>query len=555
MIRTRAIISRLSYDDLVKQGVIPDLMPHISQSPTVTATKRYPPFVYAGKDFAFFGMLLDYIVRAGLRINLQQPLSLGTDPNADVIQQLPDAQMLDVMQHLSKYETSRNLNEIARASLTLTSTMYGKSSYTQEEIQAYVPTMVNIIKEIVAKWNILGTYLNGTIRFNTEYVHGVFSGHPDIVTDQCILDIKNTSSFPKMAKESCLQVLAYYALMKPTHPAVQYVGFVLPMQRDIAIYNLGNWNPARYLQVLSEEANKLEATTPKKVDEDDTVDLAVLMEQLEALGIDQTQLMELLGPQTQTRIIIGGHIAKGKNIATTLRDFAAKYPGRPCQMFLGNPRTGKQDNKTAEQVQEAARVIRETGLNYFTHAAYVINLCANQCDNGDYWQQRYLNEDLRLTAAMGGKGVVVHTGARKHLSEAEGLHIMEYMVRTALPYATEQCPLLLETPCGEGTEILTKIEDLGNFFFRFNEEDRKKLGLCVDTCHVFAAGYDPLLYLQHWEKYCPVPVKLVHFNDSQGACGSCVDRHAHPGSGNIGMKKLQEVAVWCHERSIPMVRE
>jgi deoxyribonuclease-4 len=156
---------------------------------------------------------------------------------------------------------------------------------------------------------------------------------------------------------------------------------------------------------------------------------------------------------------------------------------------------------------------------------------------------------------MGGCGVVVHTGARKHLSEPEALTIMEYMVRTALPHATEMCPLLLETPCNEGTEVCGKIEELGNFFFRFTSEERKKLGVCIDTCHVFSAGYDPLLYLQHWEKYCQTPIKLVHFNDSDRECGSCVDRHASPGQGHIGMDKMMAIAKWCSDRNIPMVRE
>src|SRR5207244_1002433 len=161
-------------------------------------------------------------------------------------------------------------------------------------------------------------------------------------------------------------------------------------------------------------------------------------------------------------------------------------------------RTGKCNTKTAKQILEAAKVIKETSLQYFTHTAYVINLCSNQCDNDNYWQQACLNEDLAFTVAMGGKGVVVHTGARKELSEVDGINIMEHMVRTALPYTTEDCPLLLETPCNEGTEVCGKIEDLGTFFYRFNNEERKKLGICIDTCHCFAAGYDPLEYLQHW---------------------------------------------------------
>lgn len=177
MIRTRAIIERLSYDDLVKQGLIPDLHQLIGQSPKVVATKRYPPFVYSNKNedkFAFFGMLLDYIIRAGLRVNLTQKIDLGTDPNSEFIQTLPDDKMLEMMTHLNTYETSKNMHDIARTSLELTSTLYGHKSYNFDDIQAYVPTLVNIMKELVAKWNIFGTYLNGTIRFNTESIYNNF---------------------------------------------------------------------------------------------------------------------------------------------------------------------------------------------------------------------------------------------------------------------------------------------------------------------------------------------------------------------------------------------
>lgn len=558
MIRTRAITDHLDYDNLVARGIIPDIVPSIQ--PTALTVKRYPPFVYSCQDddkFSFFGMFMDYIIRAGLRVNLTQSVELGIDTNAEAIQTLPDTKMLEIMDHLNKYETSRNMNDIAQAALVLTSMMYGKSLFNREQIQGYVPTLVNIVKEIINHWNILGTYLTGTVKFNAEYTHGSFSSHPDIVTDNCVLDIKNTASFTKMSKSSCLQVLAYYAVIKLTNPGMQYIGFVLPMQRDIAIFSLGNWNPAAYLELLAQEANTIE-TKEVQVTVDENTDMELLMVQLAEMGITREQLMQMLEPEPQgfqQRIMIGGHIAKGKNIATTLQDFINRAPGRPCQMFLGNPRTGGQDAKTPGQITAAAQVIRNSGLIYFTHAPYVINLCANAFDEKEYWQQRILNDDLRLTAAMGGRGVVVHTGARKHLSEEEALVIMEYMVRTALPHATEQCPLLLETPCGEGTEVVTKIEELGQFFYRFNEDECKKLGLCVDTCHIFAAAYDPLTYMQHWEKHCPVPIKLVHFNDSKGEFGSRVDRHAAPGQGHIGMKKMEEIAIWCHERSIPMVRE
>lgn len=164
-----------------------------------------------------------------------------------------------------------------------------------------------------------------------------------------------------MAKESCLQVLAYFALMKPTIPSMKYVGFILPMQRDIAIYDLGNWDLTSYLEVLSAAAEKLEInripqTIPDgaiiiETNKDGELVLTTLGDvaqfNLDALFTQVTNkelpeiLMELMGKQhLQTpKFKIGAHISKGKDISTALRNFITKYPEQPCQMFLRNPRT------------------------------------------------------------------------------------------------------------------------------------------------------------------------------------------------------------------------
>lgn len=214
---------------------------------------------------------------------------------------------------------------------------------------------------------------------------------------------------------------------------------------------------------------------------------------------------------------------------------------------------------TPAQVAEAAPAVRAHNLTVFIHAPYVINLCANKSEIRDgklvYWQQDILNVDLQLAAIMGCKGVVVHTGAQKLLTLEVARNTMYHMVSTALQYATEDCKLLLETPCGEGTEICTRLSELGEFCHLSSEEQRKKLGLCVDTCHVFAAGYDPLMYLQHWSEHMRVPICLVHFNDSKDPQGSHKDRHTPPGTGNIGPAKMQAIADWCVSHNIPMVVE
>ena len=534
-IHVRDIIAKLSYNNLVQDRVIPDVKALIPAA--ALTTNRYPPFVYAAKDFSFFGMYMDFVVRAGLRINLQQPVDLGVEP----------------AEHPSTtlYQTTRNMNDVASTSLQLVSAMYGKEVYTKAQVYTYVATTVNIMKELVAQWQYYQYYLQGTIRYNTEFNHINVMGHPDIVTDNCVLDIKNTMSFGKMSAEACLQVLAYYALLKQAKLPVRYVGLILPMQRVIVVCDLGHWDHSSFLQLLSTTADSILAQAYQLVF---TLPLTVI-QPVAYVDTDQVTVANNQ-PSYLQQCRVGAHISKGNHIAKTLEQYAVSNPGTPCQIFLRNPRTGACAAKTVQQVPAAKLVIDKYQLQCFIHAPYVINLCSNECDNGDYWQQRYLNEDLQYAVLMGCRGVVVHTGAKKQLSEEQALNIMEYMVRNALQYATESCPLLLETPCGEGTEVCTTIEELGNFLFRFTDTELLKLGLCVDTCHIFAKKYKQLLaYLKHWKHYGPVPIYLVHLNDSKDDCCSCVDHHAFPGTGYIGEKQMKEVAQWCHVEGIPMVLE
>ena len=561
-IHVRDIISKLSYTSLVEQRIIPDVKSMLQ--PAVLVSKRYPPFVYAGKDFSFFGMYMDFVIRAGLRIKLQQTVHLGTEP----------------VEHMSThlYQNTTNMNDVASSSLQLVSAMYGTTPYSKEQMYSYVATTVNIMKELVAQWIVYQYYLQGTVRYNTVFTYKSIMGHPDIITDNCVLDIKTTASFGKMSSDACLQVLAYYALMKHNNVNVRYLGFVLPMQRLVVVYDMGNWHCDAYLQLLNSTAEGIINSTfqaglqafvdlpgNQKVTigtNNTTLDISELeqLQQTEYAELAMTLQLTQLTPSYLNECRVGAHISKGTNLSKTLQNYVNSAPNRPCQLFLRNPRTGVCASKTVQQLAGARAIIDKYQLQCYIHAAYVINLCANECDgtgaNADYWQQRYLNEDLIFANKMGCRGVVVHTGNRLKLTEEAALSVMEHMIRNALPHATEYCPLLLETPCGEGTEVCTTIEELGNFLFRFTDEELKKIGLCVDTCHIYAKKYiRPLAYLQHWKRYGPVPIRLVHLNDSKDDCCSCVDHHAFPGVGRIGEVKMKEVAYWCEREGIPMVLE
>ena len=118
--------------------------------------------------------------------------------------------------------------------------------------------------------------------------------------------------------------------------------------------------------------------------------------------------------------------------------------------------------------------------------------------------------------------------------------------------ATEKCPLLLETDAGHS--ILDDPKDLCDFYNSLPESIKKKTAICLDTCHVFSAGYDPLEAFGTFNDN-NVPVKLVHFNDSLYKKGCKKDRHTHIGKGQIGVQKLTEIALYCAPRFIGMLIE
>ena len=262
--------------------------------------------------------------------------------------------------------------------------------------------------------------------------------------------------------------------------------------------------------------------------------------------------------------LVGNHTRKLKSIHDSLLNFvnesrATPPCSRPCQLFLGNPKTGHRGKITELDLKASAELIHNFSLPVFVHAAYCINLSdpIGKKDPSDtQWALGLLKEDLKTTCQLGGRGVVVHVGKSKTQSVEAAAQKMFDSIREVLPFATEDCPLLLETPAGQGTELLVTIEEFVSFYKRFSDDDQKVFKLCVDTQHVFSAGYDPFQYLQTFTDIFGVAsVPLIHLNDSDVPQGACADRHKRLGTGHIPIKTLEQVIEWASARQIPMVIE
>ena len=165
--------------------------------------------------------------------------------------------------------------------------------------------------------------------------------------------------------------------------------------------------------------------------------------------------------------------------------------------------------------------------------------------------------DLQLGHETGCSGVVIHVGKyeSKDLKQKPkfGLNNMGINLQTLLETAQESCPLILETPAGQGTELLVDIQEFIDFYKRFQAPNFK---ICIDTCHVFAAGYDPYDYLLKIHEQCgKKAIRIIHYNDSKKPQGSRVDRHAAIGFGHIPLESLHKVLEYAAQHGIPLVRE
>lgn len=200
------------------------------------------------------------------------------------------------------------------------------------------------------------------------------------------------------------------------------------------------------------------------------------------------------------------------------------------------------------------------GHHVYVHAPYTINLShpyTKKSPDDDGWVINGTCNQLALSSEIGARGVVIHVG--KHLqkmSPGAAVAAMYTNIKRVLQYATPECPLLLETPVGCGTEILWTFDDFANFYERFDYQDRQKLSICIDTCHVYASGTDPAEYVSDWiERFGSDSIGLIHFNDSKYPIGTRVDQHRYIGDGFIPLQSLAIVSHLARVNNIDMVLE
>ncbi len=232
---------------------------------------------------------------------------------------------------------------------------------------------------------------------------------------------------------------------------------------------------------------------------------------------------------------LGAHVSIRGHIYEAA-DRAARLGCECLQIFVGSPRTWRLARYPEEDLAELRRRCRAYGLRpLVAHAAYLVNLAAP----GEVYERsvRHLAHALQVVEGAGGLGVVTHLGTCGDLPRRHAVRRVARAVLTALS-ASDRAQLLLEG--GAGRTLGSSFRELHMVLDAAHGHPR--LGVCLDTAHLFAAGWDlrspegvDATVAAFHEEVGLARLKVVHLNDSRAELGSGTDRHENIGEGRIGL--------------------
>lgn len=258
--------------------------------------------------------------------------------------------------------------------------------------------------------------------------------------------------------------------------------------------------------------------------------------------------------------ILGAHmsIAGGYYRAVEL----AASCGCDCvQLFTKNNNQWRAKPVSHDDAARFARALADCGIVHpLAHDSYLINLAA---PDDDLWVKslQSLRDELLRAEKLGIGYLVTHPGAYTVSDEATGIRrIVKALDEIHRQTQGISARILLENTAGQGTCLGWKLDHLAHIIV--GVESPERLGVCIDTCHLFAAGYDLHTAEQYGETMAQLEaavglarVKAFHVNDSKQPCGSRVDRHAHIGRGHLGLEPFRHLLNDPRWQATPMYLE
>lgn len=267
-------------------------------------------------------------------------------------------------------------------------------------------------------------------------------------------------------------------------------------------------------------------------------------------------------PVAVTRPLIGAHAPAAGGLAKAALPYLDATGATAVQVFVSNPRGWALSAGDPAQDEAFVAGIAERGIPAFVHASLLVNLGSPTPATVSH-SAATLAHGLQRGAAIGARGVVFHAGSA--VDEAHVSAALRQIRRELLPLLDAAAEiggpkLLVEPSAGGGRSLAARVEDLADYLDAVG--GHPWLGVCLDTCHAWAAGHDlataggmTATLETLLATVGPDRLALIHANDSRDPCGSRRDRHENIGAGTIGESAFAELLAHPAAAGVPVVVE
>lgn len=253
---------------------------------------------------------------------------------------------------------------------------------------------------------------------------------------------------------------------------------------------------------------------------------------------------------------IGSHLSVAKGF-TAMGKQALKMDANTFQFFTRNPRGGKAKDIDQKDIEGLIKIMEENSFApILAHAPYTLNPAAEKEETKRFAFEA-MSDDLRRMELLPNNYYNFHPGSHVGQGVEKGIELISGLLNRVL-FEGMNTTVLLETMAGKGTEVGRSFQEIAEIIKRTELE--KYLGVTLDTCHVFDAGYDIVNSLDEvlgeFDKIIGIKrLKAVHLNDSMNTLGCHKDRHQCIGKGGIGLEALTAVINHPLLRDLPFYLE
>lgn len=265
---------------------------------------------------------------------------------------------------------------------------------------------------------------------------------------------------------------------------------------------------------------------------------------------------EIFMSTAKSPLYIGNHTTSSKGYTRMARQMIANG-GNTFAFFTRNPRGGRAKEIDPEDVRKFLELTEEYKFGKIVaHAPYTLNACAAK-ENIREFARETMADDLKRMEWTPGNYYNFHPGSHVGQGAEAEVRMIAEMLNEVLT-EDQTTTVLLETMSGKGTEMGRNFEELRQILDLVEKKD--KMGICLDTCHVWDGGYDIVNdfdgVLEEFDRIIGLEkLKAIHLNDSLNDLGSHKDRHARIGEGRIGLEALVRVIRYPRLEGIPFILE